>query len=1557
MATERLIFEVVAEGKGLKVVQKDADALASSVERTDNARKKAGKGQDNYNKREKAIYQSNLSSAKGFSKMNQTIGSGSSGLVGAYATLAANVFAATAAFNALAGAARFEQLAAGLDAVGAAAGRNLGFASQKLVEVSGFAISTEQAMRSMALGISSGFSTDQMEGLTKIAKGASLALGRDLGDAMDRLTRGAAKLEPEILDELGIMVRLDDATENYATTLGKSVNQLSQFERRQAFLNAILEQGDAKFGQLAETVEVNQYDKLAATLANLSKSFLNVINEGLKPMVEVLAGSQGLLMGVMIAFASTIAKQVVPSIANLGHKTVEASKADTAAAGERLKNLRITKEMPKEYVKAAKAMADGTINQKKFDQALRSTSGSLGGHKVALRNIEVGNYAGAKAYVKKRITMLQVNHARQQLIRNMQVYATAQARENAGTAIQLIGQGSAIKGFKMLGAAISEYTAKTLVAASAGGTLTKALAGIRIAAFATMGAVRALGSAFMALLGPIGLVISIGMIVWDLFKDKFIQADPVKEEVDKIVESITHINDVAKSFNDTVSREGGLNASAIVAGYRAVDGVLQDTMSHLRQIDEVAVGARDKIIDAAADEVEGLNQSLITFEAAYTKWDSVARKYVQVDKAGRSKEDIAKLIMEEGNKAAKAQEDYLKARSRGALRTLDKIDAELANNPTFQQFGQAQFAQLDGLKERMKEGGDLYGASIEKILAEVGNIKEPMLAVTGAFDNAADAQLNLQKELNKVGQKEVTIFDGILEAATTVEKEMDTFEKAMKEAGDSIPVERQNEMREALKKKLNIPSLPNENIKGYVDLLEEARDIVLKNAAEVKNLQKTHKQLQSVAKKSGSVEVLELELDALEQVRKKRLEGIDAQIKGLYLANASKEEQEAFIAAQEEGEAAVSKILNERTDTNDKLSKQIQERKNIIEEELTPAQKNLRLVEQRVEMTKKLLDAQTQLLSAQKTDLNNRIKLLEAEQKLEKAQNQSRALRRGLDATPGDSLRNFYKFVNERKAVAKEENRLAKLRIEMERSLLTARIAVMKEELKVVKEKLKADNQDTGGVEAAIESLDALPDMMSQVFDAQIKAADTAYDLSLKELQVEKEKLQLANTRILLGKGLEGDGAGAKAARNNIKFADSLVDTVDAAGARAQQNFLKKQQAEYEGPDYNYSAEDAAEMAAEDLQNRLDNNVFDIGKNLTGLDKISLAFAPMSEMFQQLSAMGGPNANLLGALGDNIQMLPAVFSELGENDGFKKLSNLFTGEGGTEGQTLAESISEGVQGAAAGIGAVASSLSAVYSLKAAKTADSIKAIDKEIAATKRLYGGTEKGEKKIMELEKKKEGLKRKHFEQQKKMMIAQAIMGTALGIVNALSTKPTVLGLVLAGIVAAMGVAQLAIISSMSYQGGGSAGSTSVPKPSSVSMGERSNKVNLARNNVAGELAYMRGERGMGSSASDFTPAFTGYRNRATGGAAYVVGEQGPELFVPEVPGQIVPNDEMGEAAPNITANFNIQTIDATTMEETLTTQRGNIINMIREAANNSGEQFLESVDTLGLQTEEGVV
>ena len=110
-----------------------------------------------------------------------------------------------------------------------------------------------------------------------------------------------------------------------------------------------------------------------------------------------------------------------------------------------------------------------------------------------------------------------------------------------------------------------------------------------------------------------------------------------------------------------------------------------------------------------------------------------------------------------------------------------------------------------------------------------------------------------------------------------------------------------------------------------------------------------------------------------------------------------------------------------------------------------------------------------------------------------------------------------------------------------------------------------------------------------------------------------------------------------------------------------------------------------------------------------------------------------------------------------------------------------------------------------------------------------------------------------------------------------------------------------------------------------------------------------MRGARGVGGP-ENFTPAFMGYKNRAEGGnTAFMVGEQGPEMFVPERPGRIIPSDDIPAPTP-INANINISAIDAEGVEDVLINQRGNIISMIREAANAQGNTFLEEVNVAEL-------
>ena len=129
------------------------------------------------------------------------------------------------------------------------------------------------------------------------------------------------------------------------------------------------------------------------------------------------------------------------------------------------------------------------------------------------------------------------------------------------------------------------------------------------------------------------------------------------------------------------------------------------------------------------------------------------------------------------------------------------------------------------------------------------------------------------------------------------------------------------------------------------------------------------------------------------------------------------------------------------------------------------------------------------------------------------------------------------------------------------------------------------------------------------------------------------------------------------------------------------------------------------------------------------------------------------------------------------------------------------------------------------------------------------------------------------------------------------------------------------------------------------LTIGKRDNKVDVSRGATRGELAYMRGARGTGTNANNFTTTGGAYgmRNYAHSGEGILVGEQGPEVIQPTQPVDVIPMGTGG--AQNV--NFTINAVDADGIETVLENQRGNIIGMIRSAANGYGAGFLEEVDT----------
>lgn len=284
------------------------------------------------------------------------------------------------------------------------------------------------------------------------------------------------------------------------------------------------------------------------------------------------------------------------------------------------------------------------------------------------------------------------------------------------------------------------------------------------------------------------------------------------------------------------------------------------------------------------------------------------------------------------------------------------------------------------------------------------------------------------------------------------------------------------------------------------------------------------------------------------------------------------------------------------------------------------------------------------------------------------------------------------------------------------------------------------------------------------------------------------------------------------------------------------------------------------------------------------------------------------------------------------------------------GESLQDAFKSGGISAKEGLAIAGQAANAMGSIFASQGKAKAAAVDKEIAAEKKRDGKSKDSLAKIKALEKKKEAIKKKAFEKEKKAKMAGVLISTATAIMKE-SEKGFPAAIPGIAMFAAMGAMQLQTISSQKYEGAGSSAGAAAPPTPSVGVGERSNTVDLAQSKSAtGELGYARGESGVGN-INNFKPAFTGARYRAAGGSTgYMVGEQGPELFMPDTPGTIVPAGDTAAAGEvGGTVNFNISALDSAGVEDVLIRQRANIISMIRESANQVGDTFLENVDTVG--------
>ena len=116
-----------------------------------------------------------------------------------------------------------------------------------------------------------GNSTPRLMEIAKAANKLNPALG-SVTDQYDSLALGIKRSSPMILDNLGLTIKIGEANEKYAESIGKTVGELTAEEEKLALLNATLEAGDVLIQQAGGNTDsmTDSFGEARAAIQNLT---------------------------------------------------------------------------------------------------------------------------------------------------------------------------------------------------------------------------------------------------------------------------------------------------------------------------------------------------------------------------------------------------------------------------------------------------------------------------------------------------------------------------------------------------------------------------------------------------------------------------------------------------------------------------------------------------------------------------------------------------------------------------------------------------------------------------------------------------------------------------------------------------------------------------------------------------------------------------------------------------------------------------------------------------------------------------------------------------------------------------------------------------------------------------------------------------------------------------------------------------------------------------------------------------------------------------------------
>ena len=147
----------------------------------------------------------------------------------------------------------------------------------------------QQANSAMVLGVTK--NSDEMSEMFDMAQRLGRALGVDTARSIESLVTGLGRQSVKMLDNIGIIVKSNDAYEDYAKKNDLVASKLTDSEKRQAFFNAALESGRKKIGELGPEIFTIQdsFDRFKATIDDLGIAFGKLVGPGIQDMMDTFS--------------------------------------------------------------------------------------------------------------------------------------------------------------------------------------------------------------------------------------------------------------------------------------------------------------------------------------------------------------------------------------------------------------------------------------------------------------------------------------------------------------------------------------------------------------------------------------------------------------------------------------------------------------------------------------------------------------------------------------------------------------------------------------------------------------------------------------------------------------------------------------------------------------------------------------------------------------------------------------------------------------------------------------------------------------------------------------------------------------------------------------------------------------------------------------------------------------------------------------------------------------------------------------------------------------------